>query len=36
MFDYPSFDYSLIRNVDYWYVESMINVEAKNRMLTEL
>lgn len=36
MKDYPSFDYSLIDNVDYWYVENIKNEQAKAEMIEKL
>jgi broad specificity phosphatase PhoE len=29
MKDYPDFDYSLIKNIDYWYIESLRNEASR-------
>lgn len=36
MKDYPHFDYSLINNVDYWYVDCIKNEEAKANILNKI
>lgn len=36
MKDYPNFDYSLAKNIDHWYIDTLSNEEQKMRLLQKL